>query len=120
MFGGTRELFVVQLNADPAGEMTMPSEQPKLWRRTSIPSGQEVWWAGSPGAPAEDAVSPPFQHAALRLRVLYLPSSTLHLSLIAIWTMHGLSRDESSVGDGYVLKGCDGVQVRALRYDMVA
>jgi len=111
--GGARELFVVQVNVDPAGETVSPH----IWRRSDyncegLCKGR-AWTtaAGGGGHYPADSL------ASLRSPVVRLPDAEASLSFVAMWDMEGLSLDGSFVAPGCASKGFDGVQVRIHVYE---
>jgi len=112
--GGAREIFVVQVNVDPEGELIGPSDRPQLWKRsayrcTGSCSGS-AWLAGA----GEGQQYPSNQRSALRSPVMQVPSDIgdVELTFDAMWDMEGVYVDGSTVGTNCPAKGYDGVQVR--------
>jgi len=115
-FEGLREIYVVQVNVDPEGEMIAPGRAP-LWRTTCDPPCEsKAWWAGP--APGGELYAPNML-SSLQSPLVALPETKdgLELTFDAKWDMEAEVAEGTIAEDGCCLHGWDGVQVRVLTTD---
>eukprot|EP00931_Biecheleriopsis_adriatica_P001869 TRINITY_DN10237_c0_g1_i2.p1 TRINITY_DN10237_c0_g1~~TRINITY_DN10237_c0_g1_i2.p1 ORF type:complete len:1062 (+),score=227.32 TRINITY_DN10237_c0_g1_i2:63-3188(+) len=117
--GEPRELFIVQVNVDPEGEVLSAAAEGPVWQRARCRAlGNQVqgckgsaWTTGARGYYRDSKM------AALRLPLLELPEGAdASLSFRAWWDLEATEDSVPEAADGCPLKGYDGVQVRAHVY----
>jgi len=109
-----REIYVVQVNVDPEGEMIAPDAA--LWRMADDGDAKKGWWAGpSRGS----ATYGPNELSGLQSPAITLPAAKdgLELMFEAKWDMESEFFDGTKIGETCYVRGWDGVQVRVLTYD---
>jgi len=113
-FGGrSREIFVVQVNVDPKGEMITGSDVDPLWGVTTFACPQGCWMLGGT-SPGQEY--PPNSVEGLRSPLLRIPIGAV-LKFNAMWNLEPEFVDGGSVVPGCPAKGYDGVQVRVHTYE---
>eukprot|EP00929_Paragymnodinium_shiwhaense_P117468 TRINITY_DN8807_c0_g1_i4.p1 TRINITY_DN8807_c0_g1~~TRINITY_DN8807_c0_g1_i4.p1 ORF type:complete len:1098 (+),score=150.86 TRINITY_DN8807_c0_g1_i4:88-3381(+) len=113
-FEGSRDIYVVQVNVDPAGEVVTNADLPALWHRSSyrctgLCQGQ-AWTIAYDGK-----LYPPNEYAGLLTPTVELPiNEPASLSFLAMWDMERADVRHASYGRAKMCQqvGYDGVQVR--------
>mmetsp|Transcript_81275 Transcript_81275/g.263563 ORF Transcript_81275/g.263563 Transcript_81275/m.263563 type:complete len:975 (-) Transcript_81275:413-3337(-) len=112
--GYAREVFVVQVNVDPKGEVISEAEVDPLWRHTTV-DGERAWMMA--GAQEGEEYLPDVVQGLLT-PVLRVPAyGTASVDFQAWWDLEAESVDGSKVRSGCYAKGYDGLQVRIHSYE---
>jgi len=117
--GGARDIYVVQVNVDPAGELLGPNDRNQLWKKgthgcqghsSSSPCRGNAWRATG----AHGRNYPADSHWGLRSASFAIPASATNAKLTfdAMWDLEDSEGGGERVGSGCSGTGYDGVQVR--------
>jgi len=108
--GHARDIYVVQVNVDPEGEVLSPESAPAVWR-VSDNGGSPAWFAGGP---EPDTPTPNSAVEGLRSPEMFVPDGA-KLEFHASWHLEDLGEEGPfPVQPSCAAKGYDGVQVRVL------
>jgi hypothetical protein len=115
--GGARELFIVQVNVDPAGEIEAGEAGKGLWQRSEFGCEETEGCSGYAWSTARNHDDYPANAlASLRSPLVKLPETTdVFLSFKAKWDLEQRPTEHQSIS-GCTVDGYDGVQVRVHVY----